>query len=151
MNINFSGIKNQVVAGYQYAKDQAGILGNHMIRFLKPVLESIRQDGRLACVTVAAFNLLFLKVAIEIADLADRLFLRVLGPEKDWSQKGINTKSFILLTLVSSTIFLMNVVLHKGLRLPLSSSLTAAVSVGTLASYILFRLWIVTREGAQAK
>lgn len=135
MNTYFTLVKTYLNEGYQISLKLYGKLAYHTVK----VLEHIRQDARLAGVTVVFANIPFLEVAVRVVGVFDR----VIGDDAEWSQPALLTKSIGLLTLLIGMLAGMNAALAKGLKLPLNGLKMTAISTAACASYILFRLWLV--------
>jgi hypothetical protein len=107
---------------------------------LKQALEYIRQDARIAGVTIAVANIAIIETARVIAGLADRC-LGVFGEDKELSEGAILAKSVTVLSVFSSIIVGLNVALYRELKAPLSPLAAGVISTATCVSYIVFRLW----------
>lgn len=155
MNINFESIKIYLHNEFQFAVVKGGELCGHAIKALNQGLmhlrksallagnqglANIRHDVRLAGATVVVSNLAFIEIAYLVASLADRGMKGVFGPNKNWSENGITTNAVFVTGIATSTLIGLNVVLYKGLKIPLTPALTLAISITTCASYVLARL-----------
>lgn len=134
MNTYFPRVKNYLNESHQIALKLYGKLAHHTVK----ALEHIRQDARLAGVTVVLANIPFLEVAVRVVGVFDRM----IGDDAEWSQPALLTKSIGLLTLLIGMIAGMNAALAKGLKLPLDGLKMTAISTAACTSYILFRMWL---------
>ena len=136
MNISIDGIKNQLQVMYQSSKEQVGHFLNYTVRVLNRSLELVRQDTRLAIPTIIVANILFFETAVLVAKIAmkiiDSLF-DLHGKQEDYAIYGA-------WAAVLSSIVAMNILLYRGLKLPLSPLATAAISTATFVSYFYFRV-----------
>lgn len=141
MHINASAIKNQVYAIWNTVIEEGGKLANRTVKVLKPYLDYVRSDKRAAGASVVIANIIFFEIALRVANLAEILFTRLFGEEEHLSQTGKGIKGIFMVVLLTSLIAGMNAGLSKGLKLPLSPLMTAAISASSCVSYICFRLW----------
>lgn len=146
MDINISGIKNQLFAGYQFVAEKTGVLSGHSVRLFKQGLGHLQQDVRLAAATIAVANILFLYTAILIATLLDKLFSFVLGADTELKTEKRTAKNIVLLTCMVSALAGMNAALAKGIKTDLSKEAIFAVSTASCVSYIFFNMWMVSKQ-----
>jgi uncharacterized membrane protein YqhA len=125
-------------AGYQFSVEKVGKLKNLSVRILTHVVEHVRQDSRLAGVTVAASSILFLHITMRATIFADKFFSRCLGLDQKISQNTFLAKNIVCVTFFSSLLVGMSVGLVKGLQLPLSPLATVGISTASCASVLLF-------------
>lgn len=143
MNININEVRTcfQTEMGFRLVVEQTGELAERSVKVLKQALEYVRQDVRLAGITVAVANVMFLETAVLVAGLADCILVRYLGPEEKWSKRTISVNSFVILSLAFSLLIGMNIALYQGLKLPLNPLVTVAISIASCASCMLFHMW----------
>lgn len=151
MNINLDGVKPYFQVGYQFVLDQGGKFAHHTVRVLNEALRYIRQDSRLAGVTVAVANILFLETAVRMITLVDKASAYLFGPEEKWSERAKGFNALVVLTMVSSLLVGMNVALYRGLKSPLTPLATTAIGTATCTSYVLLRLWKASGSSSKAE
>lgn len=151
MDFSISGIKNQILMGYQYAAEKAGELAGRTYKLLQPGLEFVRQDARLSAATIAVSQILFIEVALLVATLTDYLLSKVIGADSQLKTRTISFKKFTVLIAGASVLYGMNVALAKGLQSKFSAMAYVAISAGSCASYIFFRLWLVSKQKADER
>lgn len=142
MNVQFDEIRNHLLVGYQFVKDKTGLLAHHSVKAFDHALFEIRQDVRLAILTVAITNVIFIKTICLMTSLTDQFFMRYFGQDEG-QDEGRNERvgvKFVILTMISSLLVGMNVVLYRKLQSPLSPLASAAVVTATCAGYIFFHL-----------
>jgi hypothetical protein len=136
MEINVTEIKNQLHAGYQFSIDKGGKFAHRSIKVLKQGIEYVRQDAILSGVTFAIANIAFIQVAGRVIGfIAERLPAPAEGSFCD------GVKNFVALAFVFSAVAGMNVGFYKALKPSLSPLVATGISIGSLATYILFEHW----------
>lgn len=156
MNINLNTVKNYLGHEFQFVVTRGGELCGHTIHSLNQSLAQfkqaaylagnqgltyIRNDSRIAGITIAVSNLVFVETAYLVAVEADRCLDKVFGLDENLTETGILMASVFVTALCYSTIVGLNVALYKGLKSPLSPAAAMAISIATCASYIFIRLW----------
>ena len=140
MDINISGIKNKLLAGYQFAIEQGGKLAHHSVRILKQGVEHARQDARWGGVTFAFSNIFFMEAADRGVGLLDGFFNSALGPTLEEHDNLFFVKACVIVTTYVSMIVGMNIALYKTLKPSLSPMTTAAISTASVGIYIVLNM-----------
>lgn len=146
MEINFQGIKNQLLMAYQYAAEKAGVLAGHSVRVFKEGHTYVQQDARLAAAVVCVANILFFEITLGIATLSEYAISKVVGSDSELKARSILAKNLVVLTFCISAYAGMNVALSKGLQSKLSTTAFVALSTASCFSYFLLRLWRVRNQ-----
>jgi hypothetical protein len=142
--VSINELKNYLQIGCQFAISQGGKFLDHSVKVLHRTAVQVTQSERLAGALVLIANPLFLELTLYLTCKIEEK----LCPQVNEQEEVKLSHSFIVLTMASSLMVGMNMLLCRGVRLPLSSWAIAVMSVTACVCYTLFHLCIAKEVGS---